>query len=97
MIDGSKKSNRQLPFELQNSHVCEKRSKAQGEKWNANKGKNDALFKDGDPQKPPNLSLIAKDVSRNNLNREERVQTFVFADYYMLKWKKETNTTKSRS
>ena len=27
MIDGSKKSNRQLAFELQNSHVCEKRSK----------------------------------------------------------------------
>ena len=50
MIDGSKKPNRQLAFELQNSHVCEKRSKAQAEKWNANKGKNDALFKDGDPQ-----------------------------------------------
>ena len=29
MIDGSKKRNRQLAFELQNSHVCEKRSKAQ--------------------------------------------------------------------
>ena len=28
MIDGSKKRNRQLAFELQNSHVCEKRSKA---------------------------------------------------------------------
>ena len=27
MIDGSKKSNRQLAFELQNSHVCEKSSK----------------------------------------------------------------------
>ena len=27
MIDGSKKRNRQLAFELQNSHVCEKRSK----------------------------------------------------------------------
>ena len=26
MIDGSEKRNRQLPFELQNSHVCEKRS-----------------------------------------------------------------------
>ena len=26
MIDGSKKPNRQLAFELQNSHVCEKRS-----------------------------------------------------------------------
>ena len=26
MIDGSKKRNRQLAFELQNSHVCEKRS-----------------------------------------------------------------------
>ena len=50
MIDGSKKRNRQLAFELQNSHVCEKRSKAQAEKWNANKGKNDALFKDGDPK-----------------------------------------------
>ena len=25
MIDGSEKSNRQLAFELQNSHVCEKR------------------------------------------------------------------------
>ena len=50
MIDASKKRNCQLPFELQNSHVCEKRSKAQVEKWNANKGKNDALFKDGDPK-----------------------------------------------
>ena len=27
MIDGSEKRNRQLAFELQNSHVCEKRSK----------------------------------------------------------------------
>ena len=26
MIDGSKKRNRQLAFEPQNSHVCEKRS-----------------------------------------------------------------------
>ena len=26
MIDGSDKCNRQLAFELQNSHVCEKRS-----------------------------------------------------------------------
>ena len=25
MIDGNEKRNRQLPFELQNSHVCEKR------------------------------------------------------------------------
>ena len=27
MIDGSEKRNRQLAVELQNSHVCEKRSK----------------------------------------------------------------------
>ena len=27
MIDGSEKRNRPLAFELQNSHVCEKRSK----------------------------------------------------------------------
>ena len=27
MIDGSEKRNRQLASELQNSHVCEKRSK----------------------------------------------------------------------
>ena len=27
MIDDSEKRNRQLAFELQNSHVCEKRSK----------------------------------------------------------------------
>ena len=27
MIDGSEKRNRQLAFEHQNSHVCEKRSK----------------------------------------------------------------------
>ena len=26
MIDGSEKRNRQLAFELQNSHICEKRS-----------------------------------------------------------------------
>ena len=26
MIDGSEKCNRQLAFELQNSHVCDKRS-----------------------------------------------------------------------
>ena len=26
MIEGSKKGNRQLAFERQNSHVCEKRS-----------------------------------------------------------------------
>ena len=29
MIEGSEKLNRQLAFELQNSHVCEKRSKIQ--------------------------------------------------------------------
>ena len=28
MIDGSEKRNRQLAFELQNLHVCEKRSKS---------------------------------------------------------------------
>ena len=28
MIDGSEKRNRQLAFELQNSHVCEKHGKA---------------------------------------------------------------------
>ena len=28
MTDGSEKRNRQLAFELQNSHVCEKRSKS---------------------------------------------------------------------
>ena len=28
MIDGSEKCNRQLAFELRNSHVCEKRSKS---------------------------------------------------------------------
>ena len=28
MIDGSEKRNRQLASDLQNSHVCEKRSKA---------------------------------------------------------------------
>ena len=49
------------------------------------KGKNDTLFKDGDPQKPPTLSPIAKDVSRNILSGEERVETFVFANCYMLK------------
>ena len=27
MIDGNEKRNRQVAFELQNSHVCEKRSK----------------------------------------------------------------------
>ena len=27
MIDGSEKRNRQLAFELQNAHVCEKHSK----------------------------------------------------------------------
>ena len=30
MIDGSEKRNRQLAFELQNSHVCEKHSKPTG-------------------------------------------------------------------
>ena len=30
MIDGSKKRNRQLAFELQNLHVCEKRSNVIG-------------------------------------------------------------------
>ena len=28
MFDGSEKRDRQLAFELQNSHVCEKRSKS---------------------------------------------------------------------
>ena len=28
MIDGSEKRNGQLAFELENSHVCEKRSKS---------------------------------------------------------------------
>ena len=31
MIDGSEKRNGQLAFELQNSHVCEKRSKSDGQ------------------------------------------------------------------
>ena len=31
MIDGSEKRNRQLAFELQNSHVCEKRSNGDDE------------------------------------------------------------------
>ena len=31
MIDGSEKRNRQLAFELQNLHVCEKRSKLNGD------------------------------------------------------------------
>ena len=31
MIDGSEKRNRQLAFKLQNSHVCEKRSKVSSE------------------------------------------------------------------
>ena len=31
MIDGSENRNRQLAFELQNSHVCEKRSNSN---WN---------------------------------------------------------------
>ena len=30
MTDGSEKRNRQLAFELQNSHVCEKRSRVCG-------------------------------------------------------------------
>ena len=47
------------------------------------KGKNDTLFKDGDPQKPPTLSPIAKDVSRNILSGVERVETFVFANCYI--------------
>ena len=34
MIDGSEKRDRQLAFELQNSHVCEKSSKLRIEfKW----------------------------------------------------------------
>ena len=32
MIDGSEKLNRQLAFELQNSHVCEKRRNKREEK-----------------------------------------------------------------
>ena len=32
MTDGSEKRNRQLAFELQNSHVCEKRSNKREEK-----------------------------------------------------------------
>jgi len=32
VIDGSEKRNRQLAFELQNSHVCEKRSKQRKER-----------------------------------------------------------------
>ena len=34
MIDSSEKRNRQLALELQNSHVCEKRSKRPCEKPN---------------------------------------------------------------
>ena len=33
MIDSSEKRNRQLAFELQNSHVCEKRSNVKIEKF----------------------------------------------------------------
>ena len=33
MIDGSEKRNRQLAFELQNSHVCEKRSNDKKNSW----------------------------------------------------------------
>ena len=38
MIDGSEKRNRQLAFELQNSHVCEKRSNAFATKLRDNIG-----------------------------------------------------------
>ena len=34
MIDDSEKRNRQLAFKLQNSHVCEKRSKYRHRKKN---------------------------------------------------------------
>ena len=32
MIDGNEKRNRQLAFELQDSHVCEKRSNSNNDK-----------------------------------------------------------------
>ena len=41
------------------------------------------------------LSPIAKDVSRNILSGEERVETFVFADYTICSNEKKTNTAKS--
>ena len=37
MIDGNEKRNRQLAFELQNSHVCEKRSKQKPASLNTDK------------------------------------------------------------
>ena len=42
MIDGSEKRNRQLAFELQNLHVCEKRSKVIPEEKQLLVGEKDA-------------------------------------------------------
>ena len=44
MIDSSEKRNRQLAFELQNSHVCEKRSKAQGKTQSFKRGSTGQLL-----------------------------------------------------
>ena len=45
MIDGSEKRNRQLTFELQNSHVSEKRSKPEKLQSHSNEGKGKAKKK----------------------------------------------------
>ena len=48
MIDGSEKRNRQLAFELQNSHVCVKSAVKPGKLWVSSLGRhtyrNDLIF-----------------------------------------------------
>ena len=51
MIDGSEKRNRQLTFELQNSHVSEKRSKPENLQRKGEKKKSARRRKGGEEEK----------------------------------------------
>ena len=58
MIDGSEKRNPQLAFELQNSHVCEKRSKQGIKNRNSvlNRAGKSAIFVAGSTSSPEDIS-----------------------------------------
>ena len=73
MIDGSEKRNRQLAFELQNSHVCEKRSNIMGDELRQQSWIFDTFILDRIDRELHSLKV-------QTLNLDHKVQNF--SDYF---------------
>ena len=85
MIDGSEKHNRQLAFELQNSHVCEKHS---NERWtftSANKQSSWKSILQKSPEKVSFLILIC------NIGQFTQLLNFCVSFRSFLLWKWNNN------